>query len=247
MKTESILKSTSSLTPQPAGCLSKELLAVFVSHETEKIDSGIHPVTYRSLYEIWTYHNGKGNTYRNLLEQVTRNGISCDGGLFGGPEARRRLAEARARIRREVELKRIADDIFLIRFFDPQRSKDDLPDITFKSNTWAPYHGKRVTNTDAPGYYVQYGVWNSEMSSLLARIGKPSGQIIGLDAALISEYEISDESIQSLTADDPSKAKEFGGLYIGRSPRIEERNISATLAKPTGSCVKPIRTFKSVG
>lgn len=247
MITESIIKPEPPLIPQPTGCLGRELLAMFVSHEIEKVASGVYPVTYHSLYEIWTYSDGKDNTHTNLLEKVTRNGAHCGGGLFAGAAARRRLAEIRARVRREVELSRVADDIFLVRFLDPQRSKDDLPEIRFRGDTWAPYHGKRVTNTDAPGYYVQYGIWNSEMASLLARIGNPSGQMIGLEAALISYHEISDESIQALITEEASWAEECSGLYANPPQRFDERDISPALTAASKLNQTPIQTFQTVG
>ncbi len=178
---------------QPAGCLSKELLAVFVSHNTEEAAS---PVTYHRLYEIWTHSDGEGNTRKNLLEKITRDGVHYDGGLFSGADARRRLAEIRSRVREEVEIKELADGIFTVRFLNPNRSKDDLPDISFKGKTWMPTYGRRVTDPDVRGYYVQYGTY-SELAAHFNRIGEPNGQVIGLEAALISDHEISDESIEA--------------------------------------------------
>lgn len=163
---------------RPAGLISQALLAKFSSKTTEKTVYGSQDVVFHTIYEIWTFADGKGGNYENLYITTTRNGIHCGGGLEGGYHAKRGIEEVRKQIRRVVEFVSKTDTSLYVRFIDVHRSINDLPEIFHDTKTWVPYAGTREPDGNVPGYYVEYKVKESVAISALGRVGKTNGDVI---------------------------------------------------------------------
>lgn len=171
-----------------AGIINQEFLMSFSSVKTEGIAAELAEVTYHTLYEIWSFSDGKGGSYQRLYHSITRNGEHFDTQILVGDIAQARIKQLREEIRSQVKVLGSTQTRLSVRFLDPKRSADDLPDLVYKRQTWLPYSATRHQD----GYYVNYILEDSPAIRSRGRMGESKGQKFGMETLPSSECDPND-------------------------------------------------------